>query len=385
MNSVKCPNCGLISWATEKNCRRCNQSLTMAPIYNAPPSQPIPAPQQGFQQPNHTQPAQQDYVAPLVPQQAQPDFTSQPQTNGFENSYSETQTQQFNQTQTKNFQSTYGAPKQTHESYQDYKQTYQQNHQANYQTNYQPNYQQQNHNYGHNAQYQQPYPPHFNQQPYGLAYRAQQKKGLATASMIIGIVSLVMCGLLGVGPIAGAILGIIGWNKAKKEPAKYGGGTMAAVGIGLNVLAFFVVFIAVARFMGSMPSNFTNSYRAANESSAISSMRILLDAEVTYQITSGQGQYGTLQQLGDGQLIDKQLASGSKNGYRFTILTWKNSCEITATPDTTTSGERSFYASCSDSVIRAARRNGLPANADDPPLDSTQPSAPNNYYDEDDY
>lgn len=188
-------------------------------------------------------------------------------------------------------------------------------------------------------------------------------------SMIIGIVSLVLCGLFGVVPLAGGILGFLGYNKAKKEPHQYGGETMAIVGIALNALGILIFFIFLAKVVGSMPSNFNNAYSAANESSAISSMRTLYGAEVTYHATTGAGKFGTLQQLGNDNLIDSKLASGSKNGYSFTVTFTKNSCEINATPDNTNSNERSFYTSCRDGVIRAAQRSGLPANANDPPIE----------------
>lgn len=192
---------------------------------------------------------------------------------------------------------------------------------------------------------------------------------MATASMIIGIVSVVLCGLFGVGPVTGGILGFLGYNKAKKEPEQYGGETMAIVGIALNALGIVVFAIFLVKVSGTMSSNFTQAYSAANESSAISSMRTLHGAEMTYQATQGGGQFGTLQQLGSANLIDSNLSQGTKNGYKFTINVQQKTCEVFATPINNTSG-RSFYLSCHEGVVRAAQNGGLPASASDPPIDS---------------
>lgn len=376
MNSVKCPQCGLITWATEQSCKRCG--LSLAPTYNVPPLFPSSPQQPNFQQPyNPQQPVYQTQpTQPFVNQQTQSGLTQQQTTSNYNNTYSSPQTPP-QQDQSHNFQSTYGAPKQNQESYQ---QNYQADYQANYQQNYPPNYQQQNYNYGYNNQYGQTYPPNYSYPQNNLSLYARQKKGLPTASMIIGIVSLVLCGLLGVGPITGFILGLIGYNKAKKEPQQYGGETMALVGIALNVLAFFVLFLAVARFASTVPSNYSASYQAANESSAISSTRTLLAAEATYQATAGQGQYGSLTRLAEQQLIDSTLASGTKNGYSFVIRVLPNSCEIFVTPVSSNNTARSFYASCGDNVIRSSR-NGLPAGASDPPIDgASNPSRRNTSY-----
>ena len=60
------------------------------------------------------------------------------------------------------------------------------------------------------------------------------------------------------------------------------------------------------------------SRRAANEASAQQSLRLLNSAEITYRSTVGKGLYGTVSVLGNWNMIDGRLSSGSKNGYNFT-------------------------------------------------------------------
>ncbi len=83
------------------------------------------------------------------------------------------------------------------------------------------------------------------------------------------------------------------------------------------VIAMIIVAIAVPTLLASR--------RAANEGSAISTMRTLNGAQSTYQATTGAGNYaGTESITGDTagltvlanlRMIDPVLAAGSKSGY----------------------------------------------------------------------
>jgi prepilin-type N-terminal cleavage/methylation domain-containing protein len=82
----------------------------------------------------------------------------------------------------------------------------------------------------------------------------------------------------------------------------------------LTVLAVLTVLSLLA-----IP-NLIASRRAANEASAISSLRSLTSAQVTYQQTTGNGRFATmLTDLGTAKLIDNTLAAGRKDGYEFSI------------------------------------------------------------------
>lgn len=75
--------------------------------------------------------------------------------------------------------------------------------------------------------------------------------------------------------------------------------------------------------------NLLASRRAANEASAISALRTLHGAQLTYKTTYGSGLYaGTLSSLEGQRLVDSTIGSGVKAGYTF---------EVTANPPSGTS------------------------------------------------
>lgn len=105
-----------------------------------------------------------------------------------------------------------------------------------------------------------------------------------------------------------------------------------------------------------------------NEAGAIASLRTLSSAEATYQSTAGNGEYGTIEELGEQKLIDYVLAEGHRYGYLFKVRREKrstesqSSLEIFAIPRTYgVTGRRSFYID-ETGVIRAADKQGAEAN-----------------------
>jgi hypothetical protein len=194
------------------------------------------------------------------------------------------------------------------------------------------------------------------------------KTGLALASMIIGCAGFVICGgFLGIGSLTGLILGILALNKAKKKPFEYGGQGYAIAGIVLN--GFLVLLIP---FMAALIiPNVLAARRAANEASAISTLKTLYKAEAMYFKTSGKVGCGDLMELKEANLIDNKFGSGNKNGYKIQIIPSAkklHACDITAVPVSSMSGTRSFYVSSEDGIIRAAAKNGRAADANDLPL-----------------
>jgi hypothetical protein len=112
-----------------------------------------------------------------------------------------------------------------------------------------------------------------------------------------------------------------------------------------------------------------------NELCAILGIRTLYGAEFTYQSTYGNGDFGSLEQLREAQLISQALASGLAHGYRFTlnfVIQTQNvpaSFRISAVPQVYgTTGVRSFFIS-SHGVLHCADKNGAPADEDDPPCE----------------
>ncbi len=66
----------------------------------------------------------------------------------------------------------------------------------------------------------------------------QPRKGLAKASLILGVFSILTLGILEIGATVGIILGIIALSKAKSKPDEYGGKSLAIVGITTSVVSF---------------------------------------------------------------------------------------------------------------------------------------------------
>lgn len=212
--------------------------------------------------------------------------------------------------------------------------------------------------------------------PYAYPNYQQMKKstGLAVASLVVGIISIPTLSFLGIGAITGIVLSTIALSKIKREPARYGGQGLAIGGLVTSILSV-VIAVPIAIIMAIAIPNLLASRIAANEASAIRVLRLLDSAEATYQATSGDSDYGTLQQLRDAQLIDTPLSRGTKNGYRFTVRVITEATsdtparyEAVATPiNYRRSGRRSFYVDESG-VIRFSDEGRREASADDPPL-----------------
>ena len=121
----------------------------------------------------------------------------------------------------------------------------------------------------------------------------------------------------------------------------------------LIVVAIIGIIAAIA-----IP-NLLASRRAANEGSALASMRVVFSSEATYQATAGAGNFGSLAELRTLGFIDSVLASATaasqqKSGYVFSAsnvavagLPAFNATAIasahTAANPITGTGSRSFY------------------------------------------
>lgn len=108
-----------------------------------------------------------------------------------------------------------------------------------------------------------------------------------------------------------------------------------------------------------------------NEAGAIRTLLTLFSSEATYQATTGNGDYGTLEELAKQNLVDYVLAEGHRYGYLFRIRREKfssespASMEITAIPRTYgKTGRRSFYMN-ETGVIHAVDKKGTEANLTD--------------------
>jgi type IV pilus assembly protein PilA len=95
---------------------------------------------------------------------------------------------------------------------------------------------------------------------------------------------------------------------------------------GFSLIELLIVVVVIGIIAAVAIPNLLASRRSANESSALSAMRTIHGAEVTYQSTSGAGNFGSLANLSSVGLIDSVLASATdganaKSGYYFTVTT----------------------------------------------------------------
>jgi len=132
---------------------------------------------------------------------------------------------------------------------------------------------------------------------------------------------------------------------------------------GFSLVELLVVVIIIAIVAAIAIPNLLASRRAANEASAISSLRTIHSAEATYQATIGQGTaYGDLTDLGTQGLVDNVLggsATPSKSGYDFDqVGTLTDVYCVTAVPTNPgSSGIREFGVGI-DGVIYAGAGAG---------------------------
>ncbi len=155
------------------------------------------------------------------------------------------------------------------------------------------------------------------------------KQGMATASLVIGILSIPTFGCLGIGALLSIVLGVVALTRANREPQVYGGKGLAIGGIAAGALSLLVgVPLAGCVAAIAIPS-LLRARVSANEAAAIGDIRTVISAEAAYTTASG-GSYGPpaclaeprqcLPAYSGPRFLDPELASAEvKNGYRRTF------------------------------------------------------------------
>lgn len=132
---------------------------------------------------------------------------------------------------------------------------------------------------------------------------------MAIASLVC---SLVFC--LGIPSILAVIFGHLSLSEIKKSAGRLGGKGIATAGLVLGYVG--VAFIPLALIIAAIAiPNLLRARMAANESSAMSAIRTLNVAELSYSSAHDGGFTCSLAELQQDNLIDPALASGRKNGY----------------------------------------------------------------------
>jgi hypothetical protein len=188
------------------------------------------------------------------------------------------------------------------------------------------------------------------------------KKGMAIASLVIGIVSILTLSCAMIGAIFGIVLGVLAHSKATKEPLEYGGKRIAVAGIITSAAS-----IPIAGVLGIIAAialpNMSRARAAINEVSVIARLERVSSAE--YRFHDSAKKYGTLQELQSAGLLDS--SDPIPGGYKFDLRVTSKSFEVLATPQQSVMRQKSFYVT-TDYVVRAAYKNGGEANVHDLPI-----------------
>ena len=143
---------------------------------------------------------------------------------------------------------------------------------------------------------------------------------------------------------------------------------------GFSLIELLIVVAIIGIISSLAIPNLLASRRAANEGSALSAMRSIHSAQVTYLNTGGAGEYGNLGALGTERLIDETLSGGTKAGYTISCpdanltagppATYFATAIPADTAAVTRTGNRSFTIT-EDGIVRGKVTDAAAANHTD--------------------
>jgi prepilin-type N-terminal cleavage/methylation domain-containing protein len=116
---------------------------------------------------------------------------------------------------------------------------------------------------------------------------------------------------------------------------------------GFSLIELLIVVLIIGIIAQMAIPHLMQSKLAANEASAITTVRSVLQAETLYVTTLGSGKYATMGALVIGMLVDTVVGSSTKDGYIFAISLGAADASfvVDARPmGYSNSGIRSFYS-----------------------------------------
>jgi type IV pilus assembly protein PilA len=144
---------------------------------------------------------------------------------------------------------------------------------------------------------------------------------------------------------------------------------------GFSLIELLIVAAVIGILSAIAIPNLLSSRRAANEGSALGTMRIIASGQATYRATTGAGSYGDLSDLATAGLVDTVVGASdvtAKSGYLFATdaVSGPNfpAFDATAEPSIytgpTATGSRSFFVN-ENGAIQYALSDVAPTCAPD--------------------